>query len=234
MILRFHLADGRQVPALAEMVEVADDGAISGWRTVSTSGVGWFTGVLPADETDALSAMVSAVAGTAPPSGLPAPGAPTETLELGDGDPVSVEHVVGSDPGAWSQLVAAARQLLERLTDFPRAAIGISLPAAGRARLAHLGPDPVVLDLATITVEATAWRGYYEPAGDWSGAVAGPERVEATPGWTHDLELGLGLGLDEDSAEITLHVSATFAIVAGDRSVPVRVSHAPAVPAPDE
>ena len=231
MILRFHLADSRQVPARAEMIEVADDGAISGWRTVSTSGVGWFSGLLPEDEAAVLRTAVSAVDGVAPPSGLPAPGAPTETLELGDGGPVSVEHVVGSDPGAWSQLVAGARQLLERLTDFPRAAIGISLPAADRARLEHLGTDALELDLATVTVEATAWRGYYEPAGDWSGAVAGPERMEAGPGWTHDLQLGLDY---EDSPAITVHVSATFAIVAGDRSVPVQVSHAPPAPLPDE
>jgi hypothetical protein len=231
VIIRFHLADSRQMPALAEMVEVADDGAISGWRTVSTSGAGWFAGVLPADETAALSAAVSAVAGVSPPSGLPAPEAPTETLELGDGAPVSVEHVVSSDPGPWSHLVAAARELLERLTDFPRAAIGISLPTADRARLKHLGTDPLELDLATVTVRATAWRGYYEPAGDWTSVVAGPERVEVGPGWTHDLPLGLEY---ERSPDITLHVSATFAIVAGDRSVPVQVSHAPPAPPPDE
>jgi hypothetical protein len=231
MILRFHLADSRQVPASAEVFEVAEDGAISGWRTVSTSGVGWFAGVLPADETAALRAVVAAVAGAAPPSGLPAPGAPTETLELGDGDPVSVAHVVGSDPGAWSQLVAVARRLLERLTDFPRAAVGLSLPAADRARLEHLGTDPLELDLGSIAVRATAWRGYYEPAGDWAGTVAGPERVDAGPGWTHDLALGLDY---EPSADVTLHVSATFAIVAGDRSVPVRASHAPPAPLPDE
>jgi hypothetical protein len=231
VILRFHLADGRQVPALAEMVEVTGDGAISGWRTVSTSGVGWFAGALPADETAALSAVVSAVAGASPPSGLPPPDAPTETLELGDSGPVPVAHVLASDAGPWSRVVAAARQLLERLTDFPRAAIGVSLSAADRARLEHLGSDPLELDLATVTVRATAWRGYYEPAGDWTSAVAGPERVEVGPGWTHDLPLGLEY---EQAPGITLHVSATFAIVAGDRPVPVQVSHAPPAPPPDE
>jgi hypothetical protein len=231
VILRFHLADSRQVPARAEMVEVADDGAISGWRTVSTSGVGWFAGVLPGDELAALDSAVSAVDGLAPPSGLPAPVAPTETLELGAAGPVAVAHVLDSDPEPWGRVVAAARQLLERLTDFPRAAIGISVPAADRARLEHLGTDPLELDLATVTVRATAWRGYYEPAGDWSGAVAGPERVEVGPGWTHDLDLGLQ---HDRSPGTTLHVSATFAIVAGDRSVPVQVSHAPPAPVPDE
>jgi hypothetical protein len=231
VILRYHLADSRQVPAHAEMVEVTDDGAISGWRTVSTTGVGWFAGVLPEDELADLDSAVSAVDGQAPPAGLAAPGSPTETMELGESDPISVAHVVDSDPEAWVRLVAVARRLLERLTDFPRAAVGMSLPAADRARLEHLGTDPLELDLATIAVRATAWRGYYEPAGDWTGAVAGPERVEAGPGWTHDLDLGLEY---EPSAEVTLHVSASFAIVAGDRSVPVRVSHAPPAPLPDE
>ncbi len=231
MILRFHLADSRQVPAPAEMVEVGDDGAISGWRTVSTRGVGWFAGVLREDELTGLNSAVSAVDGLAPPAGLAAPGSPTETLELGDSGPNAVAHIGDSGADAWSRLVAEARHLLERLTDFPRAAVGISLPAADRARLEHLGTDPLELDLATVTVRATAWRGYYEPAGDWTGAVAGPERVEARPGWTHDLELGLEY---EPAADVTLHVSATFAIVAGDRSVPVRASHAPPAPLPDE
>jgi len=231
VILRFHLADSRQVPARAEMVEVADDGAISGWRTVSTRGVGWFAGVLPEDELATLDSVVSAVAGLAPPTGLAAPGSPTETLELGGSGPISVAPVVDSDPDAWGRLVAVARRLLERLTDFPRAAVGISLPAADRARLEHLGTDPLELDLATVAVRATAWRGYYEPAGDWTGAVAGPERVEVGPGWTYGLDLGLEY---EPSADVTLHVSASFGIVAGDRSVPVRVSHAPPAPLPDE
>jgi hypothetical protein len=231
VILRFHLADGRQVPAVAEMVEVADDGAIAGWRTVSTSGVGWFGGVLPDGELAAVRALVAAVEGVAPPSGLPAPGAPTETLEIVEGSPVSVEHVVDADSGPWPRLVATARRLLERLTDFPRAAIGLSVPTAGHARLEHLGPEALQLDLAAVTVRATAWRGYYAPAGDWSGAIAGPERVEAGPGWRHDLELGWE---HLEAPDITVHVTVTFGIVAGDRSVPVQVGHAPAVPAPDE
>jgi hypothetical protein len=230
MILRYHRADGRQVPAEAESVELVADGTIGGWRTVSTRGVGWFAGVLPADEVAALRSVVSAVEGVSLPAGHPAPESATESLQLDDVDPISVAHVGDAAVEPWRDLVAAARALLDRLTDFPRAAVGLSVPAPRRARLAHLGPDALVLDLATITVAATVWRGYYEPAGDWSGVVAGPERVEATPGWTHDLEFGLEY---EDTPDITVHVAVAFAIVAGDRSVPVKVSHAPAVPVPD-
>jgi hypothetical protein len=65
-----------------------------------------------------------------------------------------------------------------------------------------------------VALWATAWRGYYEPAGDWSGEAAGPDRVDAGPGWSFELALG---STAVDGPDITHHVSATFAVVANGR-----------------
>jgi hypothetical protein len=94
------------------------------------------------------------------------------------------------------------------------------------ARLVHRGTDPVRLDLASVAVRATAWRGYYEPAGEWSGVIAGPGEIEAGPGWSYDLPLG------PLAAGTVVHLTADFAILSGTTRVPVRAKHTPAIPPP--
>jgi len=73
MILRLVIADGSQSPAVAESVEVADDGALTGWRSVSDGGVGWFAGRLPDAELAEVRALVGAVGAAPPPSAPPPP-----------------------------------------------------------------------------------------------------------------------------------------------------------------
>jgi hypothetical protein len=80
-----------------------------------------------------------------------------------------------------------------------------------------------------IAVHATAWRGYYEPAGDWSGVVTGPAEVEAGPGWTCELPTGLQAG-----DEVVVHLAADFGILSGTHRVPVRAKHEPALSPPDQ
>lgn len=229
MILRFYRTGGRDSPPDAESVELATDGRLSGWRSVSTVAVGWFAGRLPDPDVASIQALVTAIAGSTAPTGPAPPDAPSETLELADGSSASVANVEAAGAGQWPPLISTARALLERLTDFPRAAIGITLPAADSARLAHRGVDPLVLDLATVGVRATAWQGYYEPAGDWRGSVMGTEHEAAGPGWSYDLSLGSPA---PPGADVTVHVSASFSIIANGKAVPVRVSHAPPITAP--
>ncbi|MDP9239090.1 MAG: hypothetical protein M3O55_00375, partial [Actinomycetota bacterium] len=147
-----------------------------------------------------------------------------ETLEVAGGDPVPVAGVQDADAGPWPRLVAAARALLDRVTDFPRAAVGITLEEPGLARLAHRGAEPLLLDLSQVALRVTAWKGYYEPAGEWSGRQEGPAQMMAGPGWTQALPLG---PVAPTGGDVTLHASATFAIVVDGRAIPVRVSHAP-------
>jgi hypothetical protein len=225
MILRLVIADGNRSPAVAESVELGDDGALTGWRSVSDGGVGWFGGRLSPGELAEVRALVAAVGAAPPPVPAP-PGSAEEVLELIATGPVAIAGITDGT-GDWEGLAAAARRLLDRLTDFPRAAVAACLGAPGVARLVHRGTDPVRVDLGTVAVRATAWRGYYEPAGDWSGVVEGPGEVEARPGWTYDLALGLAAGDDA-----VVHLAVDFAILSGPTRVPVRAKHTPAIPPP--
>ncbi|WP_030442133.1 hypothetical protein [Actinoplanes subtropicus] len=216
MILRLVVTDGSQTPAVAESVEVSADGAISGWRSVSEGGVGWFAGVLPAAELAGLRDLIGS-AGSAPPAAPPPPDSGQEMLELAATGPIAIA-------GLGSPLAVAARNLLTRLTDFPRAAVAVSHPSPTVARLSHRGTDPIRIDLTTVEWRETAWRGYYESAGDWSGVAAGPPEVTAGPGWTFDIPI-----VPTDAA---VHLTADFTILSGSTRVPVRAKHTPALAAP--
>jgi hypothetical protein len=228
VILRLHRAGGGDLPPEAESVELLEDGSLVGWRSVASGCVGYFAGRLSAAEVAKLAALVANAAAEADPLAPPPPGAPTETLELESRDPVSLASVSASDEGPWAPLAAAARALLDRLADFPQAAIALTLPTPNLAQLEHRGTVPLTLDLSTVRLRATAWRGYYEPAGDWTDSIAGPEQVEAGQGWSYPLPIGLSV---PRGADITVHVSAGFTVVAGNRTQAVRVSHTPAVSA---
>ncbi|WP_433303424.1 hypothetical protein ACQP2F_11970 [Actinoplanes sp. CA-030573] len=218
MILRLVVTDGTQSPAVAESVEVAADGAISGWRSVSEGGVGWFAGRLPAGELAAIQALAGAVT-AAPPAEPPPPGSGQQVLELPATGPVPIA-AIADGPGEWPALAAAARRLLDRLTAFPRAAVAVTPDG----RLVHRGTEPLRLDLSTIAVRVTAWRGYYEPASDWDNVVEGPSEVEAGPGWAYDLPFDL-----EVQAGVTLHLTADFAVLSGTTRILVRAKHTPAI-----
>jgi len=222
MILRFEITNGSRSPALAESVELGDDGTISGWRTVSPAGVGWFARRLPEAELAEVRALAGAVR-TAPAPSLARPGASTETLELDATGPYSI---AGSRDG----LAVAARQLVQRLTDFPRAAVTVTHPSPEVARLEHRGTEPLRLDLASVAVSAAVWRGYYEPAGTWSGVIGGPGEIEAGPGWTLDLPLEVDAPADPG---ITVHLAVDFAIRHGGSSLPVEARYEPDIEAPD-
>lgn len=216
------------MPALAEGVEVSDGGLISGSTTVGPI-VGEFGGRLTDAEVGTLTTLVAAVGGAGIQAGARMPGGSSETLELPGSDPQSVAGLAdGDDP--WSALADAARALLDRMADFPSAAVGLEMAGPDRARLVHRGTDPVLLDLATVSVGATAWRGYYEPAGDWAGVTTGPERVQAVPGWSFDLPIGLDVPAGDD---ITLHVTASFALIAYGAVVAVQAAYLPDIDPPD-
>ena len=221
MILRLVVADSSQSPAVAESVEVTADGTISGWRSVSDGGVGWFAGRLPPAELAGIEALIAAAEAAPPPPAAAPPDAAREVLELPASGPVPIA-------GRTDGLAEAARHLLDRLTDFPQAAVAVTHVPPATARLTHRGTDPVRLDLSTVTVRATAWRGYYEPAGDWSGAAEGPADVEAGPGWAHDLPFERAAG----SADAVVQLTADFTIVSGTTRIPVRARRTPAIPPP--
>jgi hypothetical protein len=223
VILAYHRADGRRVPAEAEAVTVEDDGTATGWRSVSASAVGAFAGRLPEnDVTDARNA-VAAVAAMAPPAAVPLPGSPAETLDVAPHGPVAV---AGIEDGPWWALADRARALLDVQTTLPRAAVGLVVHAPGRARMEHRGTETLELDLSGATVRTTIWRGYYESSDDRTVPVPGGGRVTAGPGWSFELppdDVAIAAG-----AGTTWHVTVTFAIVRPDgAAVPVELQHTP-------
>ena len=216
MILRLVVTDGSRRPAVAESVEVSGDGAISGWRSVSDGGVGWFAGVLPREELAELQMLIGS-AEFAAPAAPPPPDSGQEMLELIETGAIAIA-------GLESPLATAARDLLTRLTDFPRAAVAVSLPSPAVARLSHRGAEPIRLDLSAVGWRETAWRGYYESAGDWSGVAAGPPDVEAGPGWTFDIPIV--------ATDAVVHLTADFTILSGNSRIPVRAKHTPELSRP--
>jgi hypothetical protein len=226
VILSYHRADGRRVPAEAEAVTVDDDGAISGWRSVSLGAVGSFAGRLPDGELADLRDAVAAVAGAAPPGTPPPPGSPTETLDVAPHGPVDV---AGVDDGAWGELTDRARALLDRMTDFPRAAVALDVEGAGHASLVHRGTEPVDVDLTPATVRHTRWHGYYESADETTDPLPGGTLVHAEPGWSLELPAARG---GEPGADVTWHLTVTFAIVTPNARVDVELQHAPQPAAP--
>jgi hypothetical protein len=214
MILRLVITDGSQTPAVAESVEVSGDGGISGWRSVSEGGVGWFAGVLPPGELAELRALIGSDRPPAP-AAPPPPDSGQEMLELAGTDPVAIA-------GVESPLATAARALLTRLTDFPQAAVSVSHPSPAVARLSHRGTEPISIDLSAVEWRETAWRGYYESAGDWSGIAAGPPEVEALPGWSYDFAIV--------PTDAVVHLAADFTVLSGPTRIPVRAKHTPALP----
>ena len=86
-MLRFYRNDGSTSPATAENVELADDGAFTGWRSLAPA-VGWFAGSLSADR--AATGCETAIDALAATPALPPPGSSVETLEVPGRDPAVV------------------------------------------------------------------------------------------------------------------------------------------------
>lgn len=218
-MLAFYRNSGATVPATAENVELAADGAFTGWRSIAPA-VGFFAGTLSEAELAPIRAGVEE-AGDATP-GLPPPGAVVETLQLSGRDPLVVSGVQAGEP--LGALVDAARSLLDRtMLDAPRAAISLD-----GNKLVHRGTDPLELDLSTVGFRANFWRGYYEPAGESFESLPGPGRVHTGPGWSLDLPPMT----PPAGADITTHLVVDFAIVANGTVVPVQAQHLPAIPEP--
>lgn len=212
MILRYTRTDGRRSPAAFEQVQIASDGQVLGWRSVSAPAVGSFAGEATPGESADAERLASAVADLPAPAGVPQPGAPSELVELGAGDAVPVSGV-GADASAWLELTEFLRALVERVVDRPYAAVTLEV-VNGRLRLVHLGSAPVELDLSRVEVHLVAWRGD-EIVETWTRSVPGPGLVTAQPGWA----LALPLGDDLTRAGNTAEISATFTIAPGARRV---------------
>lgn len=182
-LLRFARLSDAPPPA-REMLDVADDGSLTGWRSQGPV-VGACAGRAP--DLAALRALVERVAGTeAPRHGDVPADATVESLEAGGQELETTEH--GTIGGAWGELLAAARVLLDDvLPAGPVAAVALEIRvtegAPGGLALAHRGDRPLVLELGAGWAEITRWRDG-APVGSEEVHGLGARRVEAGPGWS--------------------------------------------------
>jgi hypothetical protein len=165
--------------------------------------VGRFAGSLAADAATSLARLVDA--GLQSVEGEARPGAAAVEITV-DGEIGRFGQ--GSAPGAWAPL----EQELERMAgalDDATAAIGLVVAADGSAAsLEHRGTDECDVDATALVVRTVLWRGYYEPAGEWTATLTGrAERVG--PGWRLSLPFDHGLEIAEDT---TLQVEVTFGL----------------------
>jgi hypothetical protein len=196
-----------------ELLEVADDGTFTGWRSQGPL-VGACRGTVAG--IDALRALVER-AGTVPPrrgGDLPLD-ATVDLLAVGDHE---LRAAASTTPdGAWGDLLRAARAVLEdEVPRSPHAAIELVIGGPPGLRLVHRGEAPIVLELGAGWAEVTRWRDGV-PAGSAETRDLAAGRVEAGPGWSIDIALVVPAGEPGDL------VTASAWFVAEDEGVLVPV-----------
>jgi hypothetical protein len=200
-------------PPARELLEVADDGVLTGWRSQGTA-VGHFGGSV--DDIDGLRTLVEgAVAMPVPELGTLPLDATIESLWARDR---SARFSVHATPGGpWGVLLRAARSLLDdTLPLAPVAAVALVVDEQAGVRLEHRGSSSITVELGSAWVEITRWRDG-APVGDAETRDFGLGRVEAGPGWTASIAVGIPGGEPGD----LLTASAWF--VADDAGVYVPI-----------
>jgi len=172
-------------PPARELLEVADDGTLKGWRSQGP-GVGRFAGM--AGDLAGLQALVAAAAGAPVPAlGTVPMDATIESLEAGGQACRCSVHATPDGP--WGELLRAARALLDDvLPSSPVAALALSIEAAGDLRLEHRGDGTLPVELGDAWVEITRWRDG-APVGSTETRSLGLGRVETGPGWSAPVAL---------------------------------------------
>ena len=216
MILRYVHTNALSVPAIADSVEVDADGGLRGWRSVADGAVGSFGGRLEQGDLQTVRSALAGMQQLPAPQGPRVPDSGSETLERDGHDPVVLPSHLD---GPWGEMADAARRLVTVMMQFPTAAIALVVDGDG-ARLRHPGTRAVGVDLSHAGLRVTWWRGYYEPAGDFSTPLAG-SREHAEPGWSHPLPVDLS---PPPGQRATAQVALTFTLIVDGVEVPAQVT----------
>jgi hypothetical protein len=172
-----------------EVLTLAADGSFTMWRTIARasrppSPVGRFTGQLAVDQWSTLARTIDACR-RAPPVELSLPpDAARDKVVLGKRISTWADDAVPPPP--FDSLASELRELLGTLTTSPEAGITAELAGDTGARIAHLGAEPLELDLSQTRVRAVRWENGMA-AGQWSADVDGPRSVTAGAGWVYEL-----------------------------------------------
>jgi hypothetical protein len=170
-------------PPERELLDVADDGSATAWRSIGPAG-GRFAGQVP--DAARLRVLVEAALAVDAPTGVELPpDVVVETLEAGGRS--ATLPLDDAPAGPWADLAVACRAALVEVSAFPVAAIGASLGADGSLHLEHRGTEPLEAELGSMEARATLWR---DGAAAWTGSFSIPDDLERTAvgsGWTLDL-----------------------------------------------
>jgi hypothetical protein len=220
----FSRVSGSPPPARA-LLEVHADGSWTAWRSIGLA-VGRFAAEGGAESPGArIIELGEATAGADAPELGDQPLDTTIDRVAVDGRSVAVGYRAEPD-GPWGELLAACRELLDKATDHPVAAIGLAIVAPDRLRLEHHGEMPIRVDLSGLRGEGTVWTDAGEYLARGVPRLGGDERegsggqVEAGPGWSADIVLE---GLDP-STPGNLVVTMTLAVEDNGQRVPVALS----------
>jgi hypothetical protein len=223
-MIQYKRTGGSRPPRDRELLTVDDKGEFSLWRSIGAAvfpptAVGRFAGQLNAGDLAALQKLTQAAQKAGDLAVVPLPGSVIERVILGDG--VNARLGIHDEPdGPWGALLARLRQLLADLTAHPQAALKLTVTAKGdAARLAHLGDQPLRLDLSGLAIRAVLWEGY-KNLGDWrySGPAEWEGDIVAEPGWSLELPFAHGHAV-RPSMEVVAYV--TLAAYDGRRLVPI-------------
>jgi len=207
---------GGRPPADDEAVTIAVDGTFTAHRTLGGRRIGRFAGTLPAATLRALTREVEAVA-AADDVAIPTPAdGATETVRLGRRDRAKA----GSNerlPKPWAALVGRLRAVLrDEVVEWPVAALELQDASDGGVRLAHIGTEPLELDLAGASWQVTRLDAQQLPVARTNGtldAAAAGEALgawtRAVPGWTLDVPLGSAAAAAADPGSIQVLLFVT-------------------------
>jgi len=198
-------------------IEIGDDGRAAAWAT-SGHRVGRFARELSAGEQAALERVLAAAREAAaqeigdssapqPPGQAVRPGGATEYLTA-DGLPDVVLAAPQEPPPAVDGLIRLMRTLFEDLARSPVAAIELEVRGSPfRARLRHLGSEPITVRMATLTVQATLFGPDSALIDSATHTVdASSAGNPAGPGWSLPLTDDLGVAAPRKGGFLTVTV----------------------------
>lgn len=180
MLVRYSRSGGRR-PSDDELLELHADGSFLARRTVGGARIGSFEGSVLVETVEAVRREVTACSET---GGLwletPRDGA-TETIALGEEGTVTASMGSNARPdGPWGALVTRLRELLDRASDAPTAALELSADAR-QARLVAVGAGSLEVDEATIELRLVRLDASGVPVARWGYAAGDP--TSTPPRW---------------------------------------------------